>query len=210
MLAMARLTMMSVAAAVLLGCASLVAQVIPLPQPKTDLAAIPAGLYELDPDHASVTFEISHMNFSTYVGRFNSVAAEISFDARTPAASTATVRIDPASIDTNHAVLEEKLRGSEFFDVKTYPEMGFKADRLEITGPATGKLMGALTMHGVTRPLTLDVTFRGGAKAPMSGTFTLGFAATGTLKRSDYGIAAYVPLVGDDVTVRVNAEFMKK
>lgn len=210
MMAMARLTMTAVAATILLGCASLVAQVIPLPQPKTDLAAIPAGLYELDPAHTSVTFEISHMNFSTYVGRFNSVAAEIDFNAGTPAASTATVRIDPASIDTNHAVLEEKLRGSEFFDVKTYPEMGFRADRLEITGPATGRLVGALTMHGVTRPLTLDVTFCGGAKAPMSGIFTLGFAATGTLKRSDYGIAAYVPLVGDDVTVRVNAEFMKK
>lgn len=205
----ARLVSLSAVAAILLGCASLVAQAIPVPQPRTDLAAIPGGVYEMDASHASVMFEITHMNFSTYVGRFNSIAAKLTFDPKAPEASTAEVTVDPASIDSNNAVLEGRLRSSEFFDVQKYPAMAFKANRLEITGPTTGKLMGQLTMHGVTRPLVLDVTFRGGAKAPLSGAFTLGFAATGQLKRSDYGITAFVPLVSDDVTIRVNAEFVK-
>ncbi|MDA5193539.1 YceI family protein [Govanella unica] len=198
------------AAVMLLGCASLVAEIMPQVEPKTDLAAIPAGRYEMDASHANVTFEINHMNFSTYVGRFNKISGSLDFNANTPATSTAEVKIDPASVDTNNSVLEESLRGSKFFDVKAYPDLTYKSDRLEITGPATGKLYGQLSMHGVTRPLVMDVTFRGGAKNPMTGDFTLGFAANGTLKRSDYGVSSYVPLISDEVTLLFNAEFTKK
>lgn len=201
--------LISAMAVLLFGCASLVAQVLPVPEPKTELSAIPGGSYEMDAAHASVTFEVTHMNFSTYVGRFNDLAATVDFKAGNPAASTLDVRIDPASIDTNNQVLEDKLRGGDFFDVKAHPELRYRSDRLEITGPDSGKLHGQLSMHGVTRPLVLDVTFRGGAKNPMTGKFTLGFSASGSLKRSDYGITYLVPLVADDVDIRIHAEFVK-
>jgi polyisoprenoid-binding protein YceI len=201
-------TAVAAAAVMLFGCASLLAGVTP--RPDTDLAKIPAGTYELDQSHANITFEISHMNFSNYVGRFNSFTASLEFDPKTPDASKATVSIDPNSIDTNHEVLERDLRGKNFFETETYPEITFVSDRLEITGTERGRLYGQFTLRGVTKPLVLDVTFKGGGKHPMTGSFLLGFMATGSLKRADYGMTYLIPLVGDEVTFRFNGEFVKK
>jgi polyisoprenoid-binding protein YceI len=195
-------------AVMLFGCATLLAQISP--KPETDLAKVPGGTYELDVSHANVTFEIMHMNFSNYVGRFNSFTATADFDPKNPAASKATVKIDPASIDTNHEVLEKDLRGKNFLEVETYPEITFVSDRLEITGANSGKLHGQFSLHGVTKPLILDVQFNGGGKNPMSGKFTLGFVATGSLKRSDYGMTYIIPIVADELTFRFNGEFVKK
>ncbi len=202
-----RTTVVSAAAAVLIGCSTLVAEVMPKIEPTTDLAATPGGAYKVDASHTSVTFEIMHMNFSTYVGRFNTVDASLNFNKAAPEKSTATVTIDTASIDTNNDVLEGKLRSAEFFDAVKHPKITFVADKLDLKTASTGTLSGQLTMHGVTKPLTLDVTFNGGAKNPMTQNYTLGFAATGVLKRSDYGITAYIPLVGDEVKITVHSEF---
>lgn len=191
------------------GCAALVAQIIPVPVKTFDAASIPSGTYKIDKAHASLIFEISHMGFSTYVGRFDALDAAFGFDSKYPERSKLSARIETASIDTNDPVLEDKLKSSTFFDAPKYPEITFQADGIEITGKDTGKITGKVTMHGVTKPLVLDVKFNGGAPAPMSGLYTMGFSGAATLKRSDFGISAFVPLVGDEVTIRVNAEFNK-
>lgn len=191
------------------GCAALVAQIIPVPEKTFDAASIPSGTYKLDKSHANLTFEVSHMGFSTYVGRFNNLDASFTFEAEHPERSRLDARIETASIDTNDPVLEKELKSSKFFDASQYPEITFQADGIDLTGQDTGRITGKLAMHGVTKPVTLDVKFNGGAKAPMSGLYTMGFSGGVTVKRSDYGISAFVPLVGDEVTIRVNAEFNK-
>lgn len=194
----------------LAGCAALIAQVISVPKKTFEPSAIPSGVYRLDRDHANLLFEIDHMGFSTYVGRFNRFDAEITYDQAHPEAARLSAGLEAASIDSNMPVLDKKLRGSEFLDADKFPAIEFTADSIAITGQNTGRITGVLSMHGARKPVILDVKFNGGAVDPLTGGYTLGFAATGHLKRSDFGVAAYVPLISDEVTFRINAEFIRK
>jgi len=175
----------------------------------TDIKDMPTGAYQLDPNHASITFKINHLGFSRYTGRFDKMEATLNFNSGAPEQSALDVTIYPNSINTNNAKLEEELRGDKFFDVIKYPRATFQSTKVERTGPATGKLIGDFTFLGVTHPLALDVTLIGAGKRPMDGKMVLGFSATGSFKRSDYGLQNLLPLVGDDVTLEIEAEFDK-
>lgn len=172
-------------------------------------AELPAGSYRLDPEHASLLFKIDHLGFSTLVGRFDRFAATLDFDPGDPAASRLSATIEPASIDLDLPKFEEDLRGPDWFDVARYPEARFDSREIVITGDDAGRVTGDLTLHGVTRPVTLDVTFNGGGDSLLTGRYTLGFAAQGALSRSDFGLGAYAPAVGDTVALEFHAEFQR-
>jgi polyisoprenoid-binding protein YceI len=190
------------------GCAQVLAQMAPTIS--TDLKAIPAGTYQLDNSHTAVLFELSHLGFSGYIGRFDTVAGSFSFDPAKPDASMVTITIDPASVDTNSTALEEKLRGTEGFNVAAHPAITFTSTRLTRQNERQGTLEGTLTMLGVTKPVTLAVEFQGGGKSPFGGAHVLGFHASGKFKRSEWGLRSWLPVVGDEVTLTIRAEFQRR
>ncbi len=177
------------------------------PSPAGDLAKAEGGHYTIDKSHAKIVFSINHLGFSTYYGIFNDFAGSLDFDSAAPAKSALSVTINVAGIVTTDRKLDANLKSEAFFDVAKFPKATFKSTSIELTGEGTGKLTGDLTLHGVTKPVTLDVTFNGSGTPPMSKAYVVGFDAVGTLKRSDFGIKNFVPFVGDDVKLLISCEF---
>ncbi|WP_421866356.1 YceI family protein [Parvibaculum sp.] len=170
-----------------------------------------ADTYQIDTSHTYLGFEINHLGFSTTYGRFSDVSGTIELDEENPEASSVDVKIVPASVYTGHEERDEHLRGEDFFNVEEFPDMSFKSTSIERTGEETGKITGDLTMHGVTKPVTLDTTFTKKGDYPMQeGMKAVGFNATTSLKRSDFGIDKYVPMVGDEVTITISLEAQRQ
>lgn len=148
--------------------------------------AAPAADYDIDPSHAFIEFRISHLGFSTLAGRFNKFAGAFSWDKDNPGASAITVTVDTGSIDTNWAERDKHLRGDDFLAVEKYPQAVFKSTRY--AGDASGgTLEGTLTLHGVTKPVVLEVKAIGEGPDPWGG-YRTGFAATTSINRIDFGI----------------------
>ncbi len=166
-----------------------------------------SGNYKLDPSHTNVIFKISHLGYSQYIGRFNDIQGTLNFDSNNIANSDLTVSIDPDSVDVNHRKLEGELKGAKYFNTETFPDITFIATSIKPTGPTTGIITGDLNFHGVTRPVQLQAKFNGGGKFPFTGTPVLGFSATTTIKRSDFGVTESIPLVGDEVALEIQTEF---
>jgi polyisoprenoid-binding protein YceI len=175
--------------------------------PSTDLAKAEAGEFTLDRSHGRIIFAYNHLGYSTSYGLFTDFAGKLHFEPQDPTKSRVEVTINTNGIDTTVPRLDEMLKSATYFDVATYPTASFKSTKLTVTGPTTGTMTGDLTVHGVTKPVTLDVTFNGGAPHPASKVFTIGFNATGQVKRSEFGLGRSVPLVGDDVILTISAEF---
>lgn len=176
----------------------------------------PAGTYTLDKAHASLIFRVSHMGFSNFTGRFTKYDATLKFNPDNPAETQFTGTVDPSSLtlDNPPAGFVADLLGPMWFDVAKYPEMSFKTTSVTKTGANTADLTGDFTMHGVTKPLTLAVTFNGGyAGNVYDPNARIGFSAHGTLKRSDYGMAYGIPEAGtnmgvfDEVQLTLESEF---
>lgn len=165
--------------------------------------------YKLDPAHTAVVFIVDHLGFSKAVGRFNTVAGELSFDKDAADKSSLSVTIDTTSVDTNHAKRDEHLKSPDFFNAKEFPKMTFKSTKIETTGDKTGKLHGDLTLLGVTKPVVLDVIFNKDGVSPASKMDTVGFSARGTIKRSDFGMKYGVPNIGDDIQIIIESEAVK-
>ena len=173
----------------------------------SDPAAAPAGTYHLDKKHASVTLKLSHMGLSYYTLRFDTINASYSYDPANPAASKVEVTIDPKSVDTDDTAFNSQI-ASEFLEAGKYPTISFVSTAVHPGAGGKGEVVGALTFHGVTRPVTLDVVFNGSGQGMMHEQ-RMGFSGVATVKRSDFGVTKYVPLVGDDVTVLIEAEFTR-
>ncbi len=178
--------------------------------PSTSLQGVKSGMYEIDPSHTSVNFGIKHMGFSNYQGRFDKTAGTLNFDAAAPEKSALTVTVMADSVDTNNAKLEGELKSASWFDAAKYPTLTFTSTGIQKLTDTTGKVMGNLTMHGVSKPVTLDVTFNGGGINKLAAVEELGFSAKGSIKRSDFGISAYVPMVGDEVAISIETEMHLK
>ena len=175
--------------------------------PSADLSKVKGGQYALDKSHARILFSTSHFGFSTYYGFFNDFDARLDIDPAVPAQSVLRVTINTSGIVVSDLKLEKNLKSESFFDVTKFPKAVFKSTGIELKGKSSGKLTGKLTLHGVTRPVTLDVTFNGGGINPLTNAYVLGFDAKGVLKRSDFGIKNFIPLVGDQVTLVMSCEF---
>ncbi|NBX03262.1 MAG: polyisoprenoid-binding protein [Alphaproteobacteria bacterium] len=172
-----------------------------------DLKAAASGAYTLDKGHANVVFSINHLGYSGYIGRFNSIDGNLKFDPTAPEKSSVSIHIDPASIDTNNAKLEEELKTDKFFNVAKFPDITFESTKVVKTSDTTGDITGNLTLMGVTKEVTLKTTFNGAGKNPFNSKPKLGFSAKGSIKRSDFGMSGYIPAVGDEVLLTIEVEF---
>lgn len=181
-----------------------------LAEATTDLTKAPSGVYQIDPNHASVTFKIVHMGFSRYTGRFDKLEGTLNFNSAAPEQSSLDITVYPNSVDTNNAKLEEELRGDKWLDVIKYPRSTFHVTKIERTGPTTGKITGDLTLMGTTHSLILDATLVGTGDNFFSKKPVIGVSAIGTMKRSDFGFSNMIPMVGDEVTLEIEAEFDKE
>jgi polyisoprenoid-binding protein YceI len=173
----------------------------------TATRAVAADTYTLDPEHTAVFYALNHLGFSTSRGIFRDVSGRLVLDDKTPAASRLEVTLKTISIDSFDAARDKAVRGATFLDVERFPEMRFVSTKVERTGEATARVIGDLTLHGVTHPMTLDVALVKEGKHPMTGAQRVGFSAKGVLKRSECGSLGFLPMVGDDVAITIDAEF---
>ncbi len=172
-------------------------------------AAAQAGNYTVEPSHTRVGFSVLHFGFTEYYGEFSGVSGTLSLDPKKVESAKLAVTIPVASIDTTNDTLDGELRDPSWFDAAKYPTMTFVSTKVTRTGERTADVTGNLTFHGVTKPVTLHASFNAGGVNPMDKAYTLGFNATGTITRSDFGVTKYVPMVGDNVTLRISAAFEK-
>jgi polyisoprenoid-binding protein YceI len=170
------------------------------------LAKLEGGVFNVDKGHAKIIFSYGHFGYSTSYGLFTDFDANLTFDPKDVASSTLAATINVDGIETLVPKLNAHLKSPDFFDTAQYPKATFKSTKVTVTGPTTGTVVGDLTLHGVTKPVTLNVTFNGGGTT-MAKVYDLGFNATGQVKRSDFGLGAFVPMVTDDITLTISAEF---
>jgi polyisoprenoid-binding protein YceI len=148
---------------------------------------VSATAFDVDPVHSSVTFKVRHL-VSKVQGRFTEFSGTVDFDAENPANSKAQAVIKTASITTNNERRDNHLKSPDFFDAEAYPEITFKSTKVEAAGDGF-MVTGDFTMHGVTKPITLDVEFLGIGDHPMGkGAQVAGFTATATINRQDWGV----------------------
>src|SRR3984957_10129198 len=177
----------------------------------------PAGQYQLDKSHASLVLRVNHMGFSTYTTRFSRFDAQLTFDPGNIPASKVTTTIDASSFEMDAApqACIDIVKGAQMLDTVKFPKIVFKSERVRMTGAKSMEISGALTLHGVTRPLNLTATFNGGypGMPNVDPHARVGFSAHGSFKRSDFGMAFGVPApgttmgVGDLVDFSIEAEF---
>ncbi len=169
--------------------------------------AIAAPLtYHLDPNHTQVLARWEHFGFSHPSANFGQVEGALVYDADDVAASSVKVRLPLSGLDTFVPALDEHLRGQDFFDAEQYPAITFDSTKVEAAGEGKLKVTGDLTIKGVTKSVVLDVTLNKAAVQPMTKRPAIGFDATATIKRSDFGIVQFVPNVSDEITLRITTE----
>ena len=171
--------------------------------------------WEIDPAHSSIQFGVRHLMISTVKGRFPKFTATEVVDEKEPTRAVVEASIDAASLDTGEAKRDEHLRSPDFFDAQKYPTITFKSTKVEAAGDRRFKLHGDLTMHGVTKPVVLDVEATPQVKG-MRGETRAGARATTKINRKDFGINWSQTMdgggvvVGDDVDVTIEVEGVKK
>ncbi len=174
-------------------------------------ANIPGGDYKTDPAHTSLTFTVNHMSYSHYTARFGSIDAGLKLDPAHPETAGLSVTIDPQSLELNAPPkgFHDELMSKMFFDAAAFPKITYTSTKIELTGVNTATVTGDLTLHGVTRPVTMKVTFNGGyaGLAGYDPNARVGFSAAGSLKRSDFGISYGIPAAGTTMGVSDEVDF---
>jgi polyisoprenoid-binding protein YceI len=171
--------------------------------------------WKIDPSHSHVEFAVRHLMISTVKGRFAGVAGTVRTDASDPSSADVDVTIDAATIDTREAQRDTHLKSADFFDVEKFPSLTFRATRIAGDPAADFTVTGQLTIHGVTRDVTLTVTAEGRGKDPWGGD-RAGYSATTKIKRSDFGLVWNQVLeaggiaVGDEIKIAIDVELVKQ
>jgi len=174
-----------------------------------DPAKIPAGDYELDPRHAGLIVKVPHMGgFSRYTMRFRAVSGRFTYDPASWQSTKVAIAIDPKSIDTEDNIFNKTVAG--YFEPDKYPAITFTSTGLTADAEGRGQLNGDLTLHGVTKPVVLDVEFNGVGPGLMGAGTRMGFSGTGKIKRSEFGVTGGRPFAGDTVDLMFEVEFVKK
>lgn len=173
------------------------------PNPKM----VKAGHYVVDPVHTRVLFSISHFGFSTFYGEFPGAWGHLDIDPASPERAALKVSVPVANVTTTNSTLDWELRSADWLDAQRYPAITFESASVDVTGQGEALVHGALTLHGVTRPLTLKVRFVGGGINPVKDLYTIGFDARGRIKRSQFGVESHLPLIGDDLELILSGAF---
>ncbi len=163
--------------------------------------------YDFDKAHTQIVFFVDHLGFSNSHGYFTDFEGHFNFDEANPISGGIEISIKTASINmVDDTKWNNNMRSADFFDVEKFPTMDFKSTGVELTGDKTAKLSGDLTLLGVSKPVVLDVAFNKVGKNPFSGKQVAGFSARGMIKRSDFGMNYGLPMIGDDVELRIEVE----
>ncbi|SDW32601.1 YceI family protein [Litoreibacter albidus] len=175
----------------------------------TSTTAFAADTYTLDASHSQVLFSYSHLGFSTTYGMFSGFEGEISFDEADPAASTVSVSMPVNSMFTGWEQRTGHFMSPDFFGAEDGDMVTFTSTGIEVTGDTTAKITGDLSMNDVTKSVVLDAQLNKSDTHPMEGKPWLGFDATTTVLRSDFGLGAFAPAVSDEVEVKISIEAKK-
>lgn len=171
--------------------------------------------WKIDNSHSNVTFEVDHMVISSVTGKFQEFEGDIKADKADFSDANVSFSIEATSVNTNNEKRDNHLRDEDFFNVATYPEITFVGKKLTPESGKNYKLVGDLTMHGVTKEVELDVKFNGTVKDPWGNT-RAGFKVSGELNRADYGLVYNSALeaggvvIGEEVEIQVNLELVKE
>ncbi|AYO75677.1 MULTISPECIES: YceI family protein [Sphingobium] len=198
---------------VLTIAASVAAFAISLPavgQANQDATAVQAGDYTVESTHTQVQFSVNHFGINDFYGTFPGASGSLSINPKNLAAARLDVTVPVSSVSTTNKTLDEELVSADWFDAAKFPTMHFVSTKVVKTGPKTATISGNLTLHGVTKPVTLNASFNAAAVNPLSKAYTLGFKASGRIKRTDFGVSKYAPLVSDETTITITSAFEKK
>lgn len=170
------------------------------------------GEYTIDPAHTQAIFKVGHFGASHQTGLFRSISGSFNLDAEDPSKSTAAIEIDAASIYTGMQKRDDHLKSPDFFDVKQFPNIVFKSTAVEASGPNEYQVSGDLTIHGVTKSVTIPFTHNAALTLPkeMGGAFITGFDGALTIDRHDYGISWGKGALGDEIAISLTLEGMRK
>ncbi|MBT5719314.1 MAG: YceI family protein [Gammaproteobacteria bacterium] len=200
-----RLSLLLICSAFLVSCDRLLT-----PDFNTDVTELRGGAYTLDPDHATLLWKINHLGFSTFIGRFNDFDATLDFDPENIESSQVEVVINTAGLDINNEEFAEELRGDAWFNVEQFPQAVFRSTSfIEAIDEDSFVFTGDLTLLGVTAPVDLEINFHGGGRNFLTRSYTLGFSASTSFLRSDYGLDRFTSFgVGDEIELEIHVEFM--
>lgn len=167
-------------------------------------------VWKVDPNHARIGFTVNHMGINDIVGTFNQFDVSIQSDAPDLDQASIIMEIDMNSIDTRIAPRDKHLRSADFFDVEKYPKMTFTSKSIRALGENKYEVQGDLKLHGIVKPVTVTMTYRGVIEDPKNAAAkTMGIQIVGTIKRSDFGIGPKFqpPMIGDVVEIKADGEF---
>lgn len=172
------------------------------------LTAQAADTYTLDPNHTYILWHINHFGFSNPSGKWMANGTLVLDEAK-PQNSKVNVTIKTAEVTTGIKELDEHLQSPLFFDTKQYPTATFVSDKVDVTSKNTAKVYGILTLHGVSKPVTLDVTLNKIGINPITNKQSAGFTASAHLLRSDFNMNTLLPGISDEVNLNIEAEASK-
>jgi polyisoprenoid-binding protein YceI len=170
-------------------------------------ADVKAGTYALDPAHGKITWSLSHLGFSTYTGQFANAMGTLVLNPKDIAKTTLTATVVIDSVGTLNPKLDGELKSAEFFNAPEFPTATFTSTKVVRTGEKIAEVFGNLTLLGVTKPQTLNVTFNLAGTNPIEKVYEVGFQGHAILKRSEFGLKTYIPYIGDEVTLDIEGEF---
>jgi polyisoprenoid-binding protein YceI len=162
--------------------------------------------YKIDPTHTATVFSWNHFGFSTPSANFSDIQGVIKVDNAKPANSSVNVTIPLSSVNTNVPALDKEFQEEAWFNAAKYPNITFKSTKVETKDKKHFKITGDLTVKGVTKPVVLNAVLNKQGEHPMAKVPAIGFNATTSFKRSDFGLGNYVPNVGDKITVNITTE----
>ena len=174
-----------------------------------DPSRVTAGIYATDPSHTLVGWKVSHFGFNDYFGQFGDVRGTLTLDPANPSRSVVDITVPVSGLATASGGLTAHMQRADFFDMANHPEVRFVSTAVEANGDRA-VIAGNLTIRGVTRPVILSARFSGAGTNPYNRKDTVGFHATTTIKRSDFGMTYGVPLVSDDVELTISVAFEKQ
>ena len=165
------------------------------------------GAYKVEGYHTQVLFSVSHFGLSNFAGVYSGATGTLNINPAKPSESKLEVAIDTATVQTISPKLTEELKDDKWLDSAKFPKAAFVSTKVTPEGDNAATIEGNLTLHGVTKPLTLKAKYVGAGVNPINKHYTLGFEATGTVKRTDFGVSTYAPYIGDNVTLTINGAF---
>ena len=170
--------------------------------------ATAADAYKVDAVHSTAIFRVKHLDASYAYGRFDAISGTFTLDEQDPTKSAFDIQVKADSVDTNDPKRDQHLKGADYFNVKQFPTLSFKSQSVKKAGANTYDVAGELTMHGVTKPVTVKIETSGPVKKPamMGAGYIAGFEAHLAVKRSDFGMKGGAGMLGDEVRVIVSAE----